>query len=57
MPLYTGTTIQEVGQKAPNTKKGQKNEKIKKDMKVKVAFLSARKKKAVNSREALYNSG
>ena len=45
MPLYTGTTIQEVGRKAPNTKKGQKkNEKVKKDMKVKVAFLSARKK-------------
>ena len=47
MPLYTGTTIQEVGRKALNTKKGQKRkrkEKIKKDMIVKVAFLSARKK-------------
>ena len=44
MPLYTGTTIQEVGRKAPNTKKGQKNEKTKKEMKVKVEFLSARKK-------------
>ena len=44
MPLYTGTTIQEVGRKAPNTKKGQKSEKTKKEMKVKVAFLSARKK-------------
>ena len=43
-PLYTGTTIQEIGQKAPNTKKGQKSEKVKKEMKVKVAFLSARKK-------------
>ena len=44
MPLYTGTTIQEVGRKAPNTKKGQKSEKIKKERKVKVAFLSAKKK-------------
>ena len=43
-PLYTGTTIQEIGQKAPNTKKGTKSEKVKKEMKVKVAFLSARKK-------------
>ena len=44
MPLYTGTTIQEVGRKAPNTIKGKKREKIKKDMIVKVTFLSARKK-------------
>ena len=43
-PLYTGTTIQEVGRKAPNTIKGKKREKIKKDMIVKIAFLSARKK-------------
>ena len=56
-PLYTGTTIQEIGQKPLIQKRGQKREKVKKELKVKVAFLSARKKKAVNSREALYNSG
>ena len=56
MPLYTGTTIQEVGRKAPNTIKGEKKGENKERYDSQNCIPKC-KKEAVNSREALYNSG